>query len=171
MASVDAPRENASGDGRVSDHDTALTTIPATLSIGEERMLTLGDEEVVAVGSAPSGYTVLLLAADWAALKRWKFTHLRIQRGSVYVRHARSGGMAARFLTGTDYDGSVVILFRNRNRLDLRRSNIVVVPRSTYLNAKRTDATRPDATAFKDGRKRPWNFVSASERLEKLVNG
>lgn len=149
----------------------AEPSITATMSIGEVRRLRLGSEEVVAVGSAPSGYTVLLSFADWATLQRWKLTRLRVTRGHVYACADGSRRMVARFLTNTDNDATRLILYRDGNPFNLLRSNIVVVQRSTYANARRPGAAKPGAKTRKDGSRWPRGVIAASEKLEKLLRG
>lgn len=86
-------------------------------------------EDVVLVGTVPSGYTAILCPAGWAALRRWKLTTLRVSKGSPYAAgEGRAGGfLAARFLINPS--PRHIVRHRNGNPFDIRLSNIVSVPR------------------------------------------
>lgn len=151
------------------------SAIPVTSPIGEVRTLQLGSEEIVAVGSAPSGYTVLFWPADWAVLQRWKLTRLRTTRGQVWAWGGGSGRLAARFLTGTDNNATKVIRYRNGNAFDLRRSNIVVVPQGLVQQARvdTRDPSAPLPMVYRaDGTFTPNRRykLPARERLRRLLN-
>lgn len=154
---------------------TGTGTLPVTLPVGEVRTLSLGSEEVIAVGSGPGGYTVLLSPPDWATLRRFKLTQLRTARGQVWARGKGSGRIAARFLTGTDCDPTMVVRYRNGNPLDIRRSNIAVVPYS-LVQRTRIDRREPDEplpTIYRaDGTTTPDRRykLPARERMRKLLH-
>ena len=152
--------------------------LPVVLRVGETRATKIGSEDIIVVGSAPSGYAVLLSPEDWTTLQRWNLASLRIQRGQVHAHDGRSGRMVARFLTGTDNDRTRAVRYRNRCALDLRRSNIVVVPYSLVHHARRAapgDANEPQPTVIdRNGTVRPsrkHRWPRASQRLEQLIRG
>lgn len=138
--------------------------VPLTLPAGEVRTLRLGEEEALAIGTAPGGYTVLIAPADWALLRRWKHTHLCIMRGAVYAQDIAGGRRhAARFITQASAAQAVV--HRNGNPFDIRRANLVVLSCSSLKNAKRPDAPEADAATRRDGSKWPRGLVPSSKRL------
>lgn len=153
--------------------------LPVPLPVGAIRSLVLSNgEEVLLIGSAPSGLPVIISPADWQFLLRWKLTKLHTVSGQV---RACGGGnvrpLAARFLTNTMYAPNYIIRYRNGNALDLRRSNIAVVPRGVILEAKRIAATPPptsNTVTLRDGRvrtrRKPKN-PNAIERLREIMTG
>ena len=155
----------------MSGEQTEGVVIPATLAVGEVRSLVVGGEDIVAVGSEPSGLVVVVCAADWAWLQRFKLTRLRVGRYGVCAVDGPRTRLAVRFITGIDCHPDRDVLFRNGNRLDLRRSNVVVMSRGTIVNARRRDAVPCDISRFANGRKRPWNFVSATEKVRAALDG
>lgn len=156
---------------------TETASIPVTLKIGEIKTLRFGSEEVIAIGSAPSGYTVLLSPADWATLRRFKLTNLRTSRGQVWAWGGKgTGRIAARFLTGTDCDSTKAIRYRNGNLLDIRRDNVVVVPHNLIARTRRDtrDPNEPLPMVYRgNGTYTPNRRykLPARERLRRLVNG
>jgi hypothetical protein len=157
---------------------STASAIPVRLKVGEVVQLLLGPgEEVVAVGSTPHGRPVLLSPRDWDIIKRWGYVRLSARSGHV---RACGGGvhcLAARLLTGTDNDATKVIRYWNGNALDLRRSNIVVVPWGLLRCAQRSSSREPSAprpmVAQIDGTLRPSRkpWPPAPERLRQLLSG
>lgn len=149
--------------------------IPVTLPVGEVRTIRIREREVIAVGSAPSGYTILLSPPDWLVLQKWKLTQLRVARGQVWAWGGKgTGRIAARFLTGTDCDSTKAIRYRNGNFLDIRRENIAVVPYSliqrTRIDHRAADEPLPlvyraNGTYTPNKRFKP----PAERRLRRLV--
>lgn len=155
--------------------DTA-PDIPATLGVREVLRLTIGGDEIIVVGAAPSGLAVILTARQWAMLKRWKLTNLRTTTGQVWAYDGRTGRLAARFLTGTDNDATKVIRYRSGNPLDLRPSNVAVVPSSLASRARhavdRPPGYVPPYVVLPDGHvraRRQHTGPTAAERLERLL--
>ena len=145
--------------------------LPAVLAVGEVRPLTVGGEDIFAIGSEPSGFVVLLSAVDWVMLQRFKLTRLRVGRHGVRSASSRHSRSAGRFITGIDVRPDLDLLFRNGNPLDLRRTNVVVMSRSTIVNARRRNAVPWDIARFANGRKRPRNFISATEKIRAALYG
>ena len=144
---------------------------PATLPVGEVRSLIVGGEDIVAVGSEPSGLAVVMCAADWALLQRFRLTRLRMGRYGVRAVDGPRTRLVVRFITGIDCSPDRAVIFRNGNHLDLRRSNVIVMSRGTLVNARRRNAVPCDISRFANGRKRPWNFVSAMEKVRAALDG
>lgn len=105
------------------------TPLPLKLEPGEERYTKLDGERVVFVGSHPNGLPVALSPEGWQHLRRWKFFKLSTASGRVIA--CGSGGVnqpAARFLVGISRVPHKAVRYRNGNGLDLRLSNLVIMP-------------------------------------------
>jgi hypothetical protein len=97
--------------------------VPSRLKPGEEFFTTLENEEVVFIGSYPSGLPVLLSSNDWKTLRQWKLDKLSTASGRVFACGGRVNQPADRFLMGLHYTPSKVVKHRNGNSFDLRWSN------------------------------------------------
>jgi hypothetical protein len=104
--------------------------LPLWMGAGQEIEAKLDGEDVVVIG-ASNNAPVIMTPAQWATLKRWKLTRLtysgEVRAGDGTTYHTP----AARFLAGIQYENSKHILYVNGNALDLRPSNLRVLPRST----------------------------------------
>jgi hypothetical protein len=99
-------------------------------------------EDVVLIGTVPTGIPAIMCPVGWEIFRRWKLTTFRISRGSLRAGgkgHA-SGNSAARFLL--DAPKHHAVLYRNGNFLDVRLSNIVSVSRGLIRQAG-IEASRP----------------------------
>lgn len=151
--------------------------IPARLPPGEVQRHHIEGEEVVIVGAYPAGLPVLLSPTDWQSLLRWKLDKLSAGSGHVRAFSAgcRSRPLAARVLTNTVRCPHRDIRYRNGNALDLRRTNIAVVPRHLLERVKREAGVSPPQTALvklRDGRvrrRRQRVGPNAATRLRDLL--
>lgn len=108
--------------------DAPARQLPIRLNVGVEHHTQIDGEDVVMIGASPGGLPVIMTPAQWETLKASMLTRL------TYSDHVRAGGgryhiTAARFLTGTSHDTNKYIRYRNGNGLDIRPSNIMVLPR------------------------------------------
>lgn len=148
------------------------------LPVGRLLHTELHGEAVVVIGTDPSGLPAILTHKGWATLQRWKLRKLIVSRGRVCATGEGYGGRphVARFLTGAPI--TTVVEHRNGNLLDLRESNLAVVPRSLKRCAemqRRNPPPPPEQSSFvvlKDGRirsrRRPVT-PNAEQRYAALV--
>lgn len=145
--------------------------IPTILPVGAVLDCDFEGRSIVAVGSSPSGLVAIIDPRDWAILKKWKLDRLSVSSFGVHASGKGKGPrpLVGRFLTNAAI--THVVLYRNGNLFDLRRSNLAVVPRSLVIWANRPEPTAQELAAdvkLRDGRtrarrKRPK--PSARERL------
>lgn len=124
----------------------------AGLTAGKERRVSIDGEAIVIVSAAPSGLPVILTEEGLRHLQTEKVGRLRIVRGQVRACGGRSRPLAARVLTGTVYDTTKLVKYRNGNSFDLRPSNLVVVPWGLVSQVRH-----------------PCPQSSAAQRLEQLM--
>jgi hypothetical protein len=156
---------------------TAATGLPGLLPVGHVQSFHVGGGEILLIGTAPNGLPAIISPDDWQLLCRWKLDSLRIVSG--HVRACGGGGnsrpLVARFLTNTMSGGNVVVRYRNGNPLDLRRSNIAVVPRGVLLQIekeKNTPLPTNNTVTLRDGRvrtRRKPKYPNAAERLREML--
>lgn len=100
---------------------------PLRMGAGQEIRREIDGEPVIFIG-ATNGAPVILSPPQWDVLRQWKLTRLTFS-GVVRAGDGAYHTPAARFLMGIQYDNNRQILYRNGNALDLRPSNLIVVPR------------------------------------------
>lgn len=136
---------------------------PLQLEPGEERYTVLDGERVVFVGSHPNGLPVLLSPEGWQHLRRWKLFKLSTASGRVIA--CGNGGVnqpAARFLTGISRVPHKAVRYRNGNGLDLRPSNLAVIPWNRTGRGKRYWKNRLDNLKDDRSNRHSRNLASPS---------
>ncbi|WP_244558485.1 HNH endonuclease [Tardiphaga sp. OK246] len=147
------------------------------LPVGTVVPATMFGEPVVLVSSKPDGSPVIFCRGGWKWLERWKLTTIRVLGGRVRAcGTGRNGGYRAdRFLI--DGDGNHLILQRNGNLFDLRRSNIASVSRGLLKQVRVEKNRGPDYgkdVTLRDGRRRSCrkpNSPSAVQRVTAIMDG
>jgi hypothetical protein len=109
-----------------------------TLPPGTLQHTTLDGEPVVLVATTPHGLPAILSLRGWRLLSAWKLTTLTTARGQVqaYGRGYSGLPLVSRLLTDTT-SKNLVVTHRNRNPLDLREGNLVVMTRSQVKAARK----------------------------------
>jgi hypothetical protein len=154
---------------------TTAEPLPSKLPVGTAIRCTVENEPAVIVGAAPAGLPVILSPGDWDTLTRWKLTRLAVVSGRVVADVGnRSRPLVARFITSVPRN--TLIVYRNGNALDLRRSNLALIPRGLLVQAAKEADEPPERPAFvvlRNGRirtPRKRALPPAKERIATLLN-
>lgn len=151
--------------------------VPTVLPVGTVVNCDVEGRSIVAIGLSPSGLVAILDRRDWAILRKWKLDRLSVSSFGVHASGKVKGPrpLVGRFLTNAT--PTHVLLYRNGNLFDLRRSNLAVVPRSLVIWANRPEPTAQKLAAdvkLRDGRttvRRKRTSPSARERLAAKLRG
>lgn len=148
---------------------------PILLAPGAVMHTTYDDERVVLVGTHPGGFTAILSEDGYERLLEWKLTKLQISRGRVTASDGKSRRYGANVITDNDPSTNRVAAHCNGNFLDLRASNLTLVPRTLLKAAENSRHVKPDKTCrfvtIADGRvrKRRKAPTPAHQRLEAIL--
>ncbi len=146
--------------------------LPTVFPVGEVLDCDFEGRSIVAVGSSPSGLVAIIDPRDWAFLKKWKLDRLSVSSFGVHASGKGKGPrpLVSRFLTNATLTD--VVLYRNGNLFDLRRSNLAVVPRSLVKWAKRPEPTAEELATdvkLRDGRTRARRKLPSPSARERLA--
>lgn len=145
---------------------------PINLSPGSVFETTVAGERVCVVGAMSSSLPVVLSARGWATLQQWRLDTLVVRAGRVCATGDGYCGYphVARLLTGAPK--TAVVEHRNGNLLDLRESNLAVVPRSLKRTAlqqreQQQHTDQPPLVVLRDGRVRSRRKPPPSTALQR----